>query len=266
MRRKPALSPVAARALIGVVGCGLLVGSVEMARCPQMVAFVAAPRPQNLAATEMAGASRGLYTLANNPGLASSASGYRMIQAKAILPASHSEATPLATVSTHRATQHAPVMANPEIASNDRNAGAPHETLLKAEIPSADSAQPVSQDETPQYIVLTAWRQVLIAPQSSRAIADYDAGSVPDQRNGDQNSNESKLDRQNRSAAPQQVANPNTAPSAAPTTQIMVTRLILRIEPASTAAGSKITPVTNSSSGQQPAAIPFGNGWLVLQL
>lgn len=256
LRRKPALSPVAARALVGVVGCGLLVGSVELARCPQMVAFVAAPKAQALEATESASLDRGAYTLANNPGMASSASGYRLIQTRAILPASHGETTPLFTVSTHRAKQPAPVMANPEIASNDRSAGAPHETLLKAEIPSSDSAQN-AQDAAPQYIVLTAWRQVLIAPQSSRAIADYDAGAVNNQ--GDSN-------RQNGTGAGEQSGDSTTTPSPAPALQIMVTRLILRIEPASTAAGSKVTPVTDSKSGQQPAAIPFGNGWLVLQL
>ena len=30
---------------MGVVGCGLVVGSVELARCPQLVAFVPAQRP-----------------------------------------------------------------------------------------------------------------------------------------------------------------------------------------------------------------------------
>ena len=42
---KQALHPLAARALVGVVGCGLLLASVELARCPQTVAFVAAPQP-----------------------------------------------------------------------------------------------------------------------------------------------------------------------------------------------------------------------------
>ncbi len=222
-----------------------------------MVAFVAAPKAQALAATESASLDRAAYTLANHPDLARAASGYRMIQAKAILLASHSEGTPLATFSTHRATQRAPVMANPEIASNDRNSGAPHETLLKAEIPSADSAQPASQDETPQYIVLTAWRQVLIAPQSSRAIADYDASAAADQQNDDQ---------QNRTIAGEQSSNSAARPSPAPAMQFTITRLIFRVYPASSTAGSSNSHASDSKSGQQPAAIPFGNGWLVFQL
>jgi hypothetical protein len=148
-------------------------------------------------------------------------------------------------------------MANPEIASNDRNAGAPHETLLKAEMPSSVSAEN-AQDAVPQYIVLTAWRQVLITPQGSRTISDYGAGAAASQGDGNQ---------QNGTGAGEQSGESTTTPSAAPVTQIMVTRLILRIEPARTAAGSKVTPVTDSNSGQQqPAAIPFGNGWLVFQL
>ena len=50
LRRRQALHPAAARALVGVVGCGLLFGSVELARCPQVVAFVAAQRPSAQAA------------------------------------------------------------------------------------------------------------------------------------------------------------------------------------------------------------------------
>jgi Zn-dependent protease with chaperone function len=40
LARKPALSPLATGAFLAVVGCGLVAGSVELARCPQLVAFV----------------------------------------------------------------------------------------------------------------------------------------------------------------------------------------------------------------------------------
>ena len=48
LARKQALHPVAARALVGVAGCGLLIASVELARCPQMVAFVPAAQTATL--------------------------------------------------------------------------------------------------------------------------------------------------------------------------------------------------------------------------
>ena len=45
LRRKQTLHPLAAGALVGIVGCGLVVGAVELSRSPQLVAFVAAPKP-----------------------------------------------------------------------------------------------------------------------------------------------------------------------------------------------------------------------------
>ena len=43
LRCGPRLSPLAARILLSGLGCALLVGSVELSRCPQIVAFVSAP-------------------------------------------------------------------------------------------------------------------------------------------------------------------------------------------------------------------------------
>lgn len=40
LRRKRKLGPVGTRALLGAMGCSLLVGSIELARCPQLIAFV----------------------------------------------------------------------------------------------------------------------------------------------------------------------------------------------------------------------------------
>ncbi|MGH9590018.1 MAG: M56 family metallopeptidase, partial [Terracidiphilus sp.] len=39
LRRKHALSPLAARALLGALGCVLLAGAITLARCPRLVAF-----------------------------------------------------------------------------------------------------------------------------------------------------------------------------------------------------------------------------------
>ncbi|MGB7548084.1 MAG: M56 family metallopeptidase, partial [Terracidiphilus sp.] len=40
LKRNYALSPLATRTLLGALGCGLLFGSVELAQCPQWIAFV----------------------------------------------------------------------------------------------------------------------------------------------------------------------------------------------------------------------------------
>lgn len=42
LRRKHALSPIAARAVLGVLGCVLLAGATALARCPRLIAFVPA--------------------------------------------------------------------------------------------------------------------------------------------------------------------------------------------------------------------------------
>ena len=42
LRRKKMMGPVGNFALLGALGCSLLFGSVELARCPQMIAFVQA--------------------------------------------------------------------------------------------------------------------------------------------------------------------------------------------------------------------------------
>jgi beta-lactamase regulating signal transducer with metallopeptidase domain len=53
LRRKHALSPVAARAVVAAVGCVLVAGATALARCPRLIAFVPAHRDaiaQNLSA------------------------------------------------------------------------------------------------------------------------------------------------------------------------------------------------------------------------
>jgi Zn-dependent protease with chaperone function len=70
---KKTVTPVAARALLAAVGCLLVVAASALARCPQMVAFVAAPPPQDA-------------TLALAPPQ-NLAPGFRVVETKALLPA-----------------------------------------------------------------------------------------------------------------------------------------------------------------------------------
>jgi beta-lactamase regulating signal transducer with metallopeptidase domain len=264
--RKPVLNPVAARALLGTVACGLLVGSVELARCPQAVAFVAAPAPQIAGADANPGAvnlDRVAYAPSGAAALAQSESGFHMVQAKAILPATRNQA--MNSAQTHHAAARPAAALDTEIASRDAAIATPHETLLKAEMPAAatQAARPEqSTQQQPQYFVLTAVEQVQMIPQNSREIADYDTGGANDQA----------------SPAAQQSQNANGKPAAAPAPQVTITRLIFRISPAgaqasstsSTATGANHAPSTKSAPTshptQQPAIIPIGNGWLVLQL
>jgi beta-lactamase regulating signal transducer with metallopeptidase domain len=273
LSRKPALDLVASRVLLSVVGCGLLAGSVELARCPQAVAFVAASNsqefgPQQMAQDDAVTRDRALYVPARET--AGSAQGFHMVQTKAIFTPVRSE-TALATATLKHQNSVEPIE-NETAALESTQERAPHETLLKAEMPNSGgqdaSAQNANaaQNAQPQFIVLTAWEQVQTAPQASREIADYD------------NSAAASADPTARQAG----AATDNHQTAAAAPQITVTRLIFRIAPASTAQGTENdsgnvsrndsgndsgkNSGTNSKSVQQPTVIPFGNGWLVFQL
>ena len=266
LRRQRALHPAAARALLGAVACGLLTASVELARCPQIVAFVAAPQPQQIAQADAVINDRAAYTPVSTPILARNTSGVHMVEAKAILP---SRAAALSIANTSRATRHSASATEFEIASRGAVAHTPHATYLKAETPSAGNTETAASVEQPQYFIFTAIQQVQTIPQNSREIADYDTGET------DINS-----------TATQHVTAAGSNRTAEPAQRITITRLILRIAPASftavpnpaatkMAAKNATAPNTSHATDtksidtrpvQQPTLIPFGNGWLVLQL
>jgi beta-lactamase regulating signal transducer with metallopeptidase domain len=270
LKSKPALQPVAARVLLSVVGVGLLAGSVELARCPQAVGFVSASNSPKQGQQELAQADAvnidhatylpaGLTSMNRTPGP-------HVVQTRAILAPAPGAAAPVTAAATRRDVGRPRVAMESEVAANEMPARAAHETLLKAEMPDAENAgvgkiaEPGARPE-PQYIVLTAWEQVQTAPDGARTIADYDNGVPANSTDrGTQQAGAAADDRRTTDAAP----------------QIRVTRLILRISPASAAQETKDVPATDSkdSSGnnsgsksvRQPAIIPFGNGWLVFQL
>jgi hypothetical protein len=270
LSRKPALNPVASRVLLSVFGCGLLAGSVELARCPQAVGFVAAP--QQLAQVKSANLDRVSDAPSGAAALARSESGFHMVQANAVLPAARNDA--MISAQTHRAAARPAANQATEVASRDAGNVTPHATLLKAEIPaataqSARAEQDVPQYTAPQYFILTAVEQVQTIPQNSREVADYDTGAANDQASPAV---------QSRNAA----SRSNTSPEP----QITITRLIFRIAPATPQAASRTSSPTSAATGaasgpakklpsktaptsrsvQQRAVIPFGNGWLVFQL
>ena len=220
--RRQSLHPLAARAFLAVVGCGLLLASVELARCPQTVAFVAAPQPRPAGLAQIqAGSLPAAYA-------SQAASRFRAIPAKAILPANALASARMGDAPVYRRPQRA---ASREAASREA-AGEPRQQLIKA---STSSTPPAAFE--PQYIVLTAWREVQSAPQGSRNIGDYDAGAHAQQQ------------------------------TDATTTQITVTRLILAIYPALAVPGAPSgSQKTSRSNAVRPPALPAASGWLVFQL
>jgi beta-lactamase regulating signal transducer with metallopeptidase domain len=258
LRRQRALHPVAARALLGSLTCGLLAASVELARCPQLVAFVAPPQPPQIAQADAVMPDRAVYTPVSSRSFASNKSALRLVDAKAILP-SRREA--LTTATSSRATQHS-ATSEIEIASRDAHIGTPHATYLKAETPSPNSEQ--AAPSVPRYFIFTAVEQVQTVPQNSREISDYDTSTATDAN----------------SAVSQHPASADSK-RPAPVPHITITRLILKIAPASSATVPATTntaapnAATSHATGtmsvgtkpdQQPTIIPIGNGWLVLQL
>jgi hypothetical protein len=232
LRRKHTLGPLATRALLATLGCGLVAGSIELARCPQLIAFVPTPNVE---------AARTL--------------------AQPLIAATASESQGKGTASPHLPSHISPrqsmpvvAIASPERTAFQQNAAlewktsaiestnhSPRQVLLKAEIPSKQSAP--AQEE--QWIVLTTWEQVQISNQNTGLAADYETGANPNATSNNATSNNATSNNA--------TGNQNTPPSPQPAGQIFVTRLILRIFPA-------------SALSTKPASVPVRSGWFVIQL
>ncbi len=119
LRRRRALHPLAAGALVGMVGCGLLVGAVELSRSPQLVAFVAAPKPDAQMAdlapqqTDAPRLARISDDRMSEPGPTGAnavfhpSRDYRAIETKSIVPATRSAAGPPVAARSPRSNETA---------------------------------------------------------------------------------------------------------------------------------------------------------------
>jgi beta-lactamase regulating signal transducer with metallopeptidase domain len=232
LRGKQSQHPLAARALVGVMGCGLLLASVELARCPQMVAFVATPHPHPADLRQIQPDSvPAAYAH-------QAASGFRASPAKAILPANAFASTPIGDAPVYHAPHRPQPAASSEVATREA-AGEPREQSIESNIEAAipSVAAVANQGAEPQLIVLTAWEAVQTAPQGSRKIADYETGAPAQQQ------------------------------TDATTTRVTVTRLILAIYPVPAApAPASGSQKASSSQSVRPTAPPAASGWLVFEL
>ena len=227
LRGTRTLHPLAARALVSTLGCGLLIATVELARCPELVAFVpqqpahartTAHRAGNTDGQVIDAAYSGPYRRAAMP--------YRAVEARAILPAVTVTHAPAVRERAPRTDAH------PVLTAARHSAAAPlHAQQLVASTPSAKPA-PASSE---QWIVFTEWEEVVTSSARTPAAADYDTA---------------RSDATQPAAAP---AAKDNAPADKLSSRTNVTRLIFRVLP------------ENSKSGR-PRAIPLPNGWLVIQL
>lgn len=254
LRRKQAIHPLAAGVLVGVMGCGLALGAMELSRSPQLIAFVAAPMPEtqtaSIAPPDGPRVMRASYSRISDPNQTAEdavfhPSGYyRAVETKSVVPATRNAAiTPV----DHSSRNNEPHENATEVAITDRSA-APTETRIN--VAASTSPEPAARGQ--ELLVLTTWEVETPAPQyaarATREVADYETGTPG-----------------------QTVAAGQT--HATGDAQISVTRLILLVVPANTAATAPASAATGanparttSSHSHRPTASAFDGGWLFFQL
>jgi beta-lactamase regulating signal transducer with metallopeptidase domain len=234
--RKSRLSKGAAVAMLGTVGCALIAGSVEMARCPQLVAFV--PQQKSMAMTpERQREMAAILARENAEAKVSLPSGFRAVPAREVMP--EMSRTSLGKPARHDARKN----------SGAVNLGA---TESARQIAKADAAgDRVNPGPEQQWVVLAAWEEVqTVSRISSGTTSDYEANAVTD--DGAAQTQQSNGMTAGQGTAPGQAAS-KTPQQNQTSSQYTVTRLILRVVPA-------------NSNSTQPATIAVRGGWFVIQL
>jgi beta-lactamase regulating signal transducer with metallopeptidase domain len=245
------LSPVAGRALVGVVSCGLLFGSVELARCPQMVAFV--QEPDAAPVTAMAVPSAAPHMVRAGYAVARANEGFRAVNAVAMVPVRAHE-----PAMARMDQEHGDAVRSLKTAVSGAAIAQPHEVLLKAPVRTAAAKQTAQPQE---WLVVTTWQvQTTFRAQN---VADYDDGAA-----------KATDAAQDRSAKTRPVAG------------MAVTRMFLGVYRASqtaqaasrnsgdaanktarsTATNTDLKSFSSQPAGRPWGAVPFGDGWLVIQL
>lgn len=230
LRGKKGLNPVAARGLMALVGCSLLLGSVELAQCPQVVAFVpvhasqsAHVQPSAQYSPAVDSAFMPLRTLAVQTSAHRLQARPYLTELKATMPVrTQPRSVNLIAKRTGANPTHQQLIA----ATPRFSKPAGREVMLKADLapPQADaSANPDQGEDAGQgWIVLTTWEQVQTTDQPT---ATDEASAQPGKQNSGQDSGQTNA-------------------------RMTITRLIFRVIPAN----------SKSATGQLHA------GWLVFQL
>ncbi len=174
LARKHELNPFVARAVLATMGCGLVFGSVELARCPQLIAFVptqtvetsqafTAEQPRTIPARLI----RTAYRPVGQAGFAPSNRAAHETETKAILPAAHR---------TSSISLRASSLPGVGIALNSSATGSDPRPVLTAE---TAAAQP-ENSQVHEWIVFTAWEQVqTTSPAAQPTSETTDQSSAP---------------------------------------------------------------------------------------
>lgn len=228
--RKHGLSRAAAGALLGAVGCALVGGSVEMARCPQLVAFV--PKQMSAMTAERQQQLTALLASENAASKMTLPPGYRAEQAKVMVPA----------------PTRIPCPARRENRKHATAGRVPSEQLMAKAKAAGDRVNP---DPQQQWVVLAAWEEVQTVSRSSAttsgdAVADYSTAATNDGIAPGVSSSPPETLNNGKNAGDGTASNQ--------TSRYTVTQLILKVVPAN--PKSKSTQPTGSMRG----------GWFVIQL
>jgi len=245
LQRKQVLRPLVARSVLAALACGLGFGSVELARCPQLIAFTPEHSPEAAQLRETTRARQSSPRMVNTtlagpmhmlravPAVASASNRPYLTQLRAIMPVRDSDSwkagnaapvvAPALSRGAARTASAKQLSSEPSPANLARTT--PTQELLMAQIPDSSAAKP-QESQTQSWVVLTTWEEVDFAnvgesqnPPAADATQSQASGQPADQA------------------------------AAKPTSQVTVTRLIFRVIPA-------------SSVSTQPTR----SGWLVIQL
>jgi beta-lactamase regulating signal transducer with metallopeptidase domain len=229
--RKRRLGPATAGALLAAVGCALLAGSVEMSRCPQLVAFV--PEQKSLAMTPAR--QRAMAAMLNEENAEAKMAlppGFRLVPAKAVMPVRNRTSKPK---QTRQAARPGVSIANAHVPESAHQ-------MAKAEL-RGDRVNPAAQ----QWVVLAAWEEVqTVSHTASTTTSDYAANATVEDGAAAEQSQRGV----NVTAGQKQGTSPQDT-----SRQYSVTRLILRVVPANA-----------NSNSTQPVTGMMRGGWFVIQL
>lgn len=243
LRRRQALGPLGARGLLTVMAGGLIFGTVELSRCPQLIAFTLPPAAEASQAHALAAQA----IPAQMP--------FRVVDTRfteppqAVVPPAPESAKPRPMgFKTDRhgrpcsvygsSGKKEPVNLNFVAGTQAKHTvkavpdgRTPRQELLKAEM-TVPASLPAQEQQAQGWIVLTTWEEVDTVAASGALQSDTLQSDL---------------------AADQQSGQTTGKPTQQPAGQLKVTQLIFKVVPA-------------SSKFHTPTAVRVRGGWLVIQL
>jgi len=255
--RKQVLGTFGFRSLLAGLGLSLVLGAVELAQCPQLVAFVPEQNAQAKIIRDAALLQRTNQRMAGQsmPGvvqtaiarLASSRSGSEL-QPQAHVTYLKAELPPQQTHSTY-GTQGVK-----KLSSRLTPSSSPRQVMLKAKLSAEKNPVATEPAQTQAWIVLTTWEQVEQVEQPAQETVEADnrasdrelrpeSGQIDPMNETGQIGQASQTDQANQAMAHRfsQVVG-----------KITITRMIFRVLP--------------TSSASQSPAVSARTGWLLFQL